>query len=515
MKFALRTLLLLPAWLVLQNFNVKTVDDGRPTVDGTHSLFTIASGKSMETPSMLHPSSSSIHRPAYTVDRQPSTVNRQPFTAYKIRKIVLDAGHGGKDPGCKGVISKEKDNALNIVLKLGEMINGAFPEVEVIYTRQTDEFIELNERAAIANRNKADLFISVHCNAVKAPHINGAETYVMGLHTAEHNLEVAKRENASIFYEENYQKNYEGYDPNSPEAHIIGSVWQSAYLEQSILFASLVQQFALSTASRVDKGVKQAGFLVLRETSMPAVLVETGFLTNRTEEEFVASEEGQAQLAQAIFEAFESYKQQVEGAVAEQKTNAQKNNTTPPKTTTPPQKNTSGPMAANTPPKPAQTSNIAEQQTVKPSTTPAKTQTPATPKKQTPAQQKTQTPDSGTASVSVVEYQPEKTSPPAKSQSGTAQKTQAPANTYLFESGSSDVSVAEPIGPFRIFLLSWPMRMDKNSGQMALLGEITEEKIEGNYYYFTGRYDTLTEAEKMLPEIKNLGFRTASIVSGR
>ena len=424
---------------------------------------------------MLHPLPSTLYLPPSTLYLPPSTLYPLPFSAYKIKKVVLDAGHGGKDPGCKGAVSKEKDNTLAIVLKLGEMIKGAFPEVEVIYTRQTDEFIELNERAAIANRNKADLFISVHCNAVKAPHINGAETYVMGLHTAEHNLEVAKRENAAIFYEDDYQKNYEGYDPNSPEAHIIGSVWQSAYLEQSILFASLVQQFALSTAARADKGVKQAGFLVLRETSMPAVLVETGFLTNRTEEEYVASEEGQAQLAQAIFEAFEAYKQQVEGAVAEQKAGAGNTGTA----TKPPavsQKNTGGPKTVSTPPKPAPTTNTPEQ------------------------------PAGKSAGTSTAKPQ---TTVPVKAQ------TTAPAKTQTAKPASTSVTTAEPIGPFRIFLLSWPMRMDKSTGQMALLNDVAEEKIDGNYCYFTGKYSTLAEAEKMLPEIKNLGFRTAAIVSAR
>ena len=297
----------------------------------------------------------------------------------------------------------------------------------------------------------------------------------MGLHTADHNLEVAKRENAAIFYEDNYQKNYEGYDPNSPEAHIIGSVWQSAYLEQSILFASLVQQFTLSTASRADKGVKQAGFLVLRETSMPAVLIETGFLTNRTEEEYVASEEGQAQLAQAIFEAFETYKQQVEGAVAEQKSNAGKTATaTTPAATS--QKNTGGPKPVSPPQKPAQTTNTPEQ------------------------------PANKGAGTSTAKPQ---TTVPAKTQTAAASKTQTA------KPASTTVTIAEPIGPFRIFLLSWPMRMDKNSGQLALLGDVTEEKIDGNYCYFTGKYSTLAEAETMLPEIKNLGFRTAAIVSAR
>ena len=345
-KIAVQTLSLLATWLVLQNFNVATANRPEPR------------GKSMESPRFAN--------------------SEPPAAAYRIKKVVLDAGHGGKDPGCKGASSREKDNALAIVLKVGEMIRGAFPEVEVIFTRETDVFVELNERAAIANRNKADLFISVHCNSISKSYVKGTETYVMGLHTADHNLEVAKRENAAIYYEDNYQKNYEGYDPNSPEAHIIGSVWQSAYLEQSILFASLVQDFAASTASRENRGVKQAGFLVLREAAMPAVLVESGYLTNRSEEEFIASEEGQAQVAQAIFEAFEAYKQQMENAtpVAQQPKPAHENSTAAAKPQTAgPQKNTGAGTAVNEKPKLVQTSNPVEKPAGKPTT--AKPQTPA------------------------------------------------------------------------------------------------------------------------------------------
>lgn len=421
-NFALRTMAVLAAWLVLQNFNL-------PTADVRHT-----------------PSKS----------RESFITANNPSDGYTIKKVVLDAGHGGKDPGCRGASSKEKDNALAIVLKLGEMIEGAFPEVEVIYTRKTDVFVELKERAAIANRNKADLFISVHCNAISKSHIHGAETYVMGLHTADHNLEVAKRENASIYLEDNYEKNYEGYDPNSPEAHIIGSVWQSAYLEQSILFASFVQQFAHSTAYRDDKGVKQAGFLVLRETAMPAVLVETGYLTNRSEELFIASEEGQAQMAQAIFEAFETYKAQLEGnTTAQQPKPDTKPNTTASKTPTQTQpKPSSGSTIVNTPPQTTQTAKTVEKQP----TTPPKSAKPA----------------------------------------------------ELAQS-----KIADSKGPYRIFLLSWPMRMDKDSGQLGLIGGVKEEKIEGRYHYFTSNYTTRDEAEKMLPEIKNLGFRTAAIVPSK
>lgn len=163
-------------------------------------------------------------------------------TPYKIRKVVLDAGHGGKDPGCHGNNSKEKEVALAIALDLGKKIEATYPDVKVIYTRDTDVFIPLNERAAIANRNKADLFISIHCNYISVRNrATGSETYVLGLHRAEDNLDVAKRENASILLEDDYEKTYEGFDPYSTEGHIILSMFQNAHLQQSILFATYVE----------------------------------------------------------------------------------------------------------------------------------------------------------------------------------------------------------------------------------------------------------------------------------
>jgi len=234
-------------------------------------------------------------------------------TPYKIRKVVLDAGHGGKDPGCSGHHSKEKEIALSIALDLGKKIEATYPDVKVIYTRDTDVFIPLNERAAIANRNKADLFISIHCNYISVRNrATGSETYVLGLHRAEDNLDVAKRENASILLEDDYEKTYEGFDPYSSEGHIILSMFQNAHLLQSILFATYVENSFKKLGRLPSRGVKQAGFLVLRETTMPSVLIETGFLSADVDENYLMKKENQQEMASAILRAFTNYKKEVE-----------------------------------------------------------------------------------------------------------------------------------------------------------------------------------------------------------
>jgi len=230
---------------------------------------------------------------------------------YQIKTIVLDAGHGGHDTGCQGLIANEKDVTLAVVLKLGEMISKSYPNIKVIYTRKTDEFIELYERADIANRNNADLFISVHCNANKSHDPYGTETWLMGLKKSEGNLEVSKRENDVILMEDNYQQNYDGFDPNSPEGYIILTMNQNAHLNQSIDLASKVED-QFKQEGRTSRGVKQAGFLVLWRTTMPSILIETGFLTNRTEEKYLTSENGQNEIARAILNAITSYKNEVE-----------------------------------------------------------------------------------------------------------------------------------------------------------------------------------------------------------
>ncbi len=228
-----------------------------------------------------------------------------------IKTVVIDAGHGGHDVGCLGSSSREKDMALRVALKLGKLIEDNLGDVSVVYTRQTDTFIELHKRADIANKNNADLFICIHFNS-GAKTAFGVETFAMGLHKSAANLEVAKRENSSILQEQNYLKQYDGFDPNSEEATIIFTLYQNAHLDQSLAFASRVQE-KFKRTGRFDRGVKQAGFLVLWRTNMPAVLIENGFLTNKEEQNYFKNGNGVNKSAVSIFKAFREYKAQAEG----------------------------------------------------------------------------------------------------------------------------------------------------------------------------------------------------------
>ena len=226
---------------------------------------------------------------------------------------MIDAGHGGHDPGAVGAKSQEKDIVLTLALKLGKMIESNFSDVKVIYTRKTDEFIELYRRAQIANEIHADLFISLHVNAVENKAVSGFSTFVMGLHKSQANLEVAKKENAAILLEDNYKTSYDGFDPNSPEANIIFSLYQNAYLEQSLDLSAKIQKQFMKRIVAKDRGVEQAGFLVLYKTAMPAILVESGFISNPNEEEYLNSEKGKNNIVLSIFEAFKEYKYKIEG----------------------------------------------------------------------------------------------------------------------------------------------------------------------------------------------------------
>ena len=233
----------------------------------------------------------------------------------QLRTIVLDAGHGGKDPGTHGRYAKEKTINLELILQLGRKIKANHPNIRIIYTRSSDHFVDLYERGAIANRNRADLFISIHCNASpSSSRVYGTETYTLGLHRTQSNLDVARRENAVILQEKNYQQTYKGFNPNSPLATIMLANYQHAFMASSIDFAQKVERSFQRNAERKSNGVKQAGFIVLWKTTMPSILIETGYLTNPAEEEYLKSDRGQEQMALAIYKAFVQYKEEIETA---------------------------------------------------------------------------------------------------------------------------------------------------------------------------------------------------------
>lgn len=224
--------------------------------------------------------------------------------------VVIDAGHGGHDPGAIGSFAKEKDINLNIALKVGHLISDNIKGVKVIYTRSSDVFIPLEQRALFANKQNADLFISIHTNAVenRSNSPQGVETYSLGLARSEANLAVAKRENAVILMEDDYKTRYAGFNPNSAESYIIFEFMQDKHMEQSVHYAELVQKQMSSYCGRANKGVKQAGFLVLREVSMPSVLIEVGFISHAEEERYLSSELGCKTIAEGIYHAFRQYK---------------------------------------------------------------------------------------------------------------------------------------------------------------------------------------------------------------
>lgn len=223
--------------------------------------------------------------------------------------VVIDPGHGGNDPGAIGTRGKEKNINLNVARKLGRLIEDNCNDTKVVYTRKSDIFVPLHRRAEIANNAKANLFISIHTNAVakKNSYVKGTETYTLGLHRTEENLEVAKKENSVILIEDDYKQRYAGFNPNSSESYIIFEFMQDKNMSQSVNFATLIQQ-NFKSYNRIDKGVHQAGFLILRETSMPSVLIELGYISNPSEETYLLSDKGTTDLANAIYRAFINYK---------------------------------------------------------------------------------------------------------------------------------------------------------------------------------------------------------------
>ena len=239
------------------------------------------------------------------------------FAANKRFTLVIDPGHGGHDAGALGAISKEKNINLAVALRFGKYVEQNLPEVRVIYTRKTDVFIPLNERANIANRANADLFISVHTNALPAGKVaRGFETYTLGMHRAKDNLDVAMRENSVISMEKDYQQRYQGFDPRSSESYIIFEFIQGKNMERSVELARMIQRSVCDGANRPDKGVHQAGFLVLRETSMPGCLIELGFITTPDEERLLNNDSRVDDIARGIYEAFAKYKNKYDRSVS-------------------------------------------------------------------------------------------------------------------------------------------------------------------------------------------------------
>ncbi len=366
-----------------------------------------------------------------------------------VKTIVIDAGHGGHDPGCHGRKGKEKEVTLSVALKLGKLISENHPDVKVVYTREKDEFIELHERANIANRNHADLFISIHCNSGKS-NAYGVETFSMGLHRSADNLDVAKRENESVLLEKDYKTKYDGFDPNSPEASIIFTLYQNAFLEQSLTIASLVQDEFRDSDKRFDRGVKQAGFLVLVYTAMPSILIETGFLTNPEDERIMVTDKGQQKIAESIYRAFRKYKgdldddKKIEGKPSELK---QEN-----KSEEKPKENLYKKPVSNKP-VPADV-KIAEDSTKIPDSLQSK-----------------------------------------KTDSNVSVNSTLSAVSYKVQFSSSDKKI--------------PL----TSNQFKQLKGVSEYVENGMYKYTVGNFDDLNDAMNLQKEVRNSGFKEAFVVA--
>ncbi len=236
----------------------------------------------------------------------------------KIKCICIDAGHGGKDPGALGPKAKEKNVVLAVALKLGKLVEAAYPKMKVIYIRDKDVFVELRDRTRIANKNKADLFISIHANALdikRKPsnkYVKGVETFVLGTNSSEHNLKVAMKENSVIHYEDDYSAKYAGFDPSKAESYILFNMIRNLHLDNSILLATMIQSELVKTTKQVNREVRQAPLWVLKDVAMPAALVEIGYVTNPDDERFMMSSAGQDKIARAIFKGFQNYKAKVE-----------------------------------------------------------------------------------------------------------------------------------------------------------------------------------------------------------
>ena len=392
----------------------------------------------------------------------------------KTMVVVIDPGHGGKDPGAVNKGIREKDVVLGIGLKLGKLLNDNYSDVKVVFTRSTDVFIPLIERSRIANRNKADLFISIHANHCGTPSTRGTETFVLGLHRSADNLEVAKKENSVILLEEDYKENYEGFDPNLSESYIMFELVQDIYMDQSLSFADAIQnQFKTHLTNTLNRGVKQAGFLVLRQSSMPSVLIESGFLSNHSEANFLNSSEGQQNIAVSIFEAFRKFKSKNSVSPA-RVINTEKQALAVNETT-----------SANSKQKTEITTEVAENLPEKPATTSEKT---SAEKPEAINQSKNISPDQSDKTL-------QKQEDNSNSKDSAIKDKEIVGNVYYSVQIGASTTQVEPI-----------------AANFKGLREIRRDKTDKYYRYYIGKETSINKIKPILQQIKSK-FPQAFIVS--
>ncbi|MDR0368867.1 MAG: N-acetylmuramoyl-L-alanine amidase [Bacteroidales bacterium] len=415
--------------------------------------------------------------------------------AMPIRVVVIDAGHGGEDPGAIGITGvKEKDVVLKLALQLGSLIEKNHSDIKVVYTRKTDVFVKLHQRAQIANDNNADLFISIHCNAVdRNSVVNGAETFVMGLDKSEANLAIAQKENASIFYESDHKSNYDNFDPSSPESYIMFRFMQNKYLDQSIKLAAAIQSELKTLCKRADRGVKQAPFMVLWRSAMPSVLVETGFLSNKEEETYLASAKGQAALATAMYNGFAKI------------------------------------IKANA----VEIDFTGIDTTASPTTASTETQSGATNFSQSdilymvqfmtiPQKLKKNDPElKGLPDIDIVQtgnkyrYTCGKCTTQTQAiELLTRVKKAGFKDAFIVTSKNEDKTQTDipPAVVYRIQFMTLAEKLKTDNPKLKGLKDVKIEKKNNTYIYTSGRYDTYSQAREELPSVKKVGFEDAFIV---
>lgn len=408
----------------------------------------------------------------------------------QVRTVVIDPGHGGDKPGAVGRRVQEKTLTLQMALKLGKLIEDNYPDVTIIYTRTTDVDITLADRARLANKAKADLFISIHCNSWTNSTPTGVETYVMGLSQSKANMEVAKKENADILLEKGYKDNsdYQGFDPNSPESYVMFAMYQNAYLDKSLDFAGFIQDQYKSAIKTINRGVKQAEIFVLYKTAMPAVLTEVGFISNPEEEQYMMSDEGQAAIVSSIFKAFVTYKSSVEGVKAPKelkidlkgyKEKAKKEYNTPVK------------------PKPEE----PKPETAKP----AQEKTPEAPRADEPTTFVPSTAETHVEPPLPVEepVAAQATEPPAPQSTDATDETERPQ--------PSQPRQGEVV--FKVQFMTASRELKEGSREFKGITDYGYYIQKGTYCYTTGSFATARQAAQYQKDVREKGFKDAFVVA--